>query len=1357
MLNIVSKKIAAVFVFFSVFAFSFTYIPTEAKAENIFSKTYTTYIIEPGAFVIETLNEMFSTLTGGSVNLLANTSSSTESSNIIDDYIIEPLGSLLYSLFDFSVDVEVPLEHADPIADPASNGINETEITPPQVVNYYTTETTGTGARGATGERGPQGIQGPTGPRGPAGSSANFDTSNFVNASFFDNQVDGILGSIEDGISGVNESIGQEVQTKRLGLVGATSGLVTIIPATDAGTYTLTLPTDDGGANQFLKTDGSGILSWASADIVPGVTAISGGTDTRVSFNDGGFYGEDAGFTYTKASDVLRVAGSTYVGSSSVTPPTATSKVVIYQGQLAFTDQTTPFGGSMDIVASDAIQFVRGSKTQSATSPGNISFNTYDATLVAGDALDAIRWRARNTLSAFSDVAQIGVVFQGNRTADFQVTLGNGSSLLERFRVTSTGNVGIGTTTPDKALEINSATGANMRLTYNDADGSAANYADLSTSSIGGLTITSAGTNPKTLVVNNGSSTGNIFEAQDGGTAVFTVADGIGGIKVLSSGAGNPAIFEVERNASTGTQNIVIGADAGDSLTSGDNHTFIGVGAGTSMANFGGATAVGFQALYAAGSSYDVAIGYSAGHQVLNGGANTLVGSFAGYRDLGTSNVGIGYNALSVVDNSGADGNIGIGYYAGNGAFALDTDYNILIGYNAGGHTVAYDDCLAIGRSTPCVASNSAAFGSDTAPYNSFWFNGATSTTPDSVTLNAAGGSGTDIAGAAFTIAGGKATGNAAGGSIIFQTSDAGVSSSTLQTLTTKMTILASGNVGIGQTVPTAVLHLKAGTATASTAPLKFTSGSLLTTTEAGALEFLSDDYYATITSGAGTSYTSQYPPGQSETYVKATTQSAAAAYATDPTKSLTGAYATNSWATLAADATNQRFHIDLGSTKTITRIYYENFHSSGSYQSVGVQNFTLWGSNDAGAFAELTYATDTNWTQITTASSVFLQHSGSDASDPKYITLTNSTAYRYYAFKFADSYGGGGGLGMGVRRIELQEGGTARKGLVLTNGSNLVSGRVPYASTNGRLIDNTNFVFDGTNLGIGTTTPGAPLEVKGNVTHATIAKFTDATDTTSCTLSAGGLIACSSDERLKKNIENINYGLDTVMALRPVLYNWKTESDGSTKSLGFIAQEVEALMPKLVSTDEEGVKSLNTIGMMPVLTKAIQEMNLNLEGIAGTITPEPGSATETFVTTFFDNVFAKVGEWLASATNGVTKIFVKEEICVDDQCLNKEDVRALLLLARPEGVPVPAPEPDPLVPSEPVEGEPAPEPDPEVPTCTEPQILVDNVCTDPELEIVPEPDPLVPSEPAEGETTPEEIPPPDTEQPPVTEEPVVP
>ena len=53
-----------------------------------------------------------------------------------------------------------------------------------------------------------------------------------------------------------------------------------------------------------------------------------------------------------------------------------------------------------------------------------------------------------------------------------------------------------------------------------------------------------------------------------------------------------------------------------------------------------------------------------------------------------------------------------------------------------------------------------------------------------------------------------------------------------------RMTIINNGNVGIGVTVPTAVLHLKAGTTTSSSSPLKFISGTNNTTAEIGAMEY---------------------------------------------------------------------------------------------------------------------------------------------------------------------------------------------------------------------------------------------------------------------------------------------------------------------------------------------------------------------------------------------------------------------------------------------------------------------------------------------------------------------------------------
>jgi hypothetical protein len=85
--------------------------------------------------------------------------------------------------------------------------------------------------------------------------------------------------------------------------------------------------------------------------------------------------------------------------------------------------------------------------------------------------------------------------------------------------------------------------------------------------------------------------------------------------------------------------------------------------------------------------------------------------------------------------------------------------------------------------------------------------------------------------------------GNAGGTrSIVFEADNGG-------SVAEKMRIQSDGNVGIGMTAPTAVLHLKAGTASATTAPLKFTAGTNLTTAEAGAMEFDGTNLYFTPSS----------------------------------------------------------------------------------------------------------------------------------------------------------------------------------------------------------------------------------------------------------------------------------------------------------------------------------------------------------------------------------------------------------------------------------------------------------------------------------------------------------------------------
>ncbi len=64
----------------------------------------------------------------------------------------------------------------------------------------------------------------------------------------------------------------------------------------------------------------------------------------------------------------------------------------------------------------------------------------------------------------------------------------------------------------------------------------------------------------------------------------------------------------------------------------------------------------------------------------------------------------------------------------------------------------------------------------------------------------------------------------------------------------------------------------------------------------------------------------------------------------------------------------------------------------------------------------------------------------------------------------------------------------------------------------------------------------------------------------------SGAWILISSDARLKEGVVDYERGLAAIEQLRPVLYHYSFEGDGAPQRLGLIAQEVEPVMPELVS-----------------------------------------------------------------------------------------------------------------------------------------------------------------------------------------------
>lgn len=139
-----------------------------------------------------------------------------------------------------------------------------------------------------------------------------------------------------------------KLSTPALLVPGSTSGVVTIQAAATAGTYSLTLPTTDGDANQHLATDGSGSLSWVtpSASVTNGDSHDHSGGD-GAQIDHGGLAGlsdDDHSIYHTDTRGDARyikqgkhtiwvpaaaMTSRTTNGAASGTVETATNKVML--------------------------------------------------------------------------------------------------------------------------------------------------------------------------------------------------------------------------------------------------------------------------------------------------------------------------------------------------------------------------------------------------------------------------------------------------------------------------------------------------------------------------------------------------------------------------------------------------------------------------------------------------------------------------------------------------------------------------------------------------------------------------------------------------------------------------------------------------------------------------------------------------------------------------------------------------------------------------------------------------------------------------------------------------------------------
>jgi len=114
--------------------------------------------------------------------------------------------------------------------------------------------------------------------------------------------------------------------------------------------------------------------------------------------------------------------------------------------------------------------------------------------------------------------------------------------------------------------------------------------------------------------------------------------------------------------------------------------------------------------------------------------------------------------------------------------------------------------------------------------------------------------------------------------------------------------------------------------------------------------------------------------------------------------------------------------------------------------------------------------------------------------------------------------------------------------------------------------------------------------------------------DTLKFTIGASSVVSVNdltvnSDERIKDNIEQIPDALEKVQAIRGVTFN-RTDTDDDTRHAGVIAQEVEKVLPEVVTENEEtGIKSVAYANMVGLLIEAIKEQQTQIDDLKNEVT----------------------------------------------------------------------------------------------------------------------------------------------------------